>query len=228
MRIKLKKSDVILIIIVLIIIVSFIFIRIFTYKSEPILLDYAKIKSVNIISSLINNSVNKIIYKSDYDEIIEIEKDSNANITNLNFNNKSINEILYLVTNDILYNIKQLENGEYNNLNAEYVTKKDSVYYVPIGIINDSPVLVNIGPKIPFKLDFLGSVNNETITNIKEYGINSSMVEVFVNLNLQVQIILPFKSETFSVNKNILLDSKIIQGKIPNYYGGIISGSVGE
>ena len=112
MRIKLKKSDVILIIIVLIIIVSFIFIRIFTYKSEPILLDYAKIKSVNIISSLINNSVNKIIYKNDYDEIIEIEKDSNGNITNLNFNNKSINEILYLVTNDILYNIKQLENGE--------------------------------------------------------------------------------------------------------------------
>ena len=134
--------------------------------------------------------------------------------------NLLINKILYLVTNDILNNIKQLENGKYKD---KYISNKDSIYYVPIGVIHDNPVLVNIGPKIPFKLDFLGSVDNKTITNIKEYGINSSMVEVFINLNLKVQIILPFRSETFNVSKNILLDSKIIQGKIPNYYGGLIS-----
>ncbi len=220
MKIKLKKSDIVLIVIILIIIVSFIFIRLFASKSEPILLDYAKNKSTNIISSIINNSINKNIYNDTYDEIIKIEKDNYGNITNLNINNKNINKILYLVTNDILNNIKQLENGKYKD---KYISNKDSIYYVPIGVIHDNPVLVNIGPKIPFKLDFLGSVDNKTITNIKEYGINSSMVEVFINLNLKVQIILPFRSETFNVSKNILLDSKIIQGKIPNYYGGLIS-----
>ena len=39
-------------------------------------------------------------------------------------------------------------------------------------------------------------------------------------------IIQPFKSKIIKNEKNILLSSQVIQGKVPDYYGGIISSSL--
>lgn len=216
MKLNIKDGDIVLLIIVLILIVSYIFIKIFSYRSEPILMDYAKRKTNNIVSSIINKSINDVIYKNSYENIIQIDKDKNGNITNLNFDSKKINELLYLTTNDILNSIDDLE----------HINSKDKVYYVPMGVIHNIPILVNIGPKIPFKIEIISSTNNSSYTNIKEYGINSSIVEVFIKIDIQIQVILPFRSEIIDVEKDILLDSKIVQGKIPEYYGGLLSTSL--
>ena len=225
-KFEFKKSDLILIIIILILIVTYIFIKIFTYKSEPLLLDYAKKESENIISTLINKSIKEVLYESEYEDLIEIEKDNDGHITNLNFNNKDINEILYLSTENLLNSILLLEKGKYNLINNNYISNKDFIYYIPIGVIHNLPVLINIGPKIPFKIDLVGSVNSDEVTSVKDYGINSSIIEVFLKISLNIQVILPFKTEDVLIEKNILLDSKIVQGKIPDYYGGLISNPI--
>ena len=80
-----------------------------------------------------------------------------------------------------------------------------------------------MGPKIPFKISLVGSTNNETKINVEEYGINSSKVEVVLNINFKMMVLLPFKSKEIVINKTIILDSKIIQGKVPDYYGGMFS-----
>lgn len=220
-----KESDIILIIIVAILIITYSFIKIFTIKSEPILLDYAKRKSNNIISILINKSINEVLINDNYENIIILDKDENGNIESLSFNNQIINEILYLSTDNLLNSINMLENNKYQEISSDYFSNKELIYYIPIGVIHNLSVLINIGPRIPFKIDILSSVNNEIFTNVKEYGINSSMIEIYLNINLQVQVILPFTSELFDINKQILLDSKIIQGKIPEYYGGLVTKS---
>ena len=219
-KFEFKKSDLILIIITLILI------KIFTYKSEPLLLDYAKKESENIISTLINKSIKEVLYESEYEDLIEIEKDNDGHITNLNFNNKDINEILYLSTENLLNSILLLEKGKYNLINNNYISNKDFIYYIPIGVIHNLPVLINIGPKIPFKIDLVGSVNSDEVTSVKDYGINSSIIEVFLKISLNIQVILSFKTEDVLIEKNILLDSKIVQGKIPDYYGGLISNPI--
>ena len=48
------------------------------------------------------------------------------------------------------------------------------------------------------------------------------MIEVVLNIDVQLQVILPFQSDIVNVNKKIIIDSKIIQGTIPNYYGGFL------
>lgn len=204
-----KKSDIIILIIVLILIVSYIFIKLFTIRSESYLLEYSNKKSTNIVTSIINKSISEVLLSDDYENLINVEKNDNDNITNLNFNNKKINDILNKSTTYILSNIKELESND------------SLIFYVPIGIIHNIPVLVNISPKIPFKINIIGDVVSDTKINIEDYGINNSMIEIALNITMQVQIILPFKSNTISIDKKILLDNKVIQGQIPTYYGGL-------
>jgi len=215
-----KLSDKIIIIIVFIWIGTFILLNIFSKRSEDILLDYVSIKSTNIISIIINKSINNVLYNNNYNNLIIDYKDSDGNIVNIDFDNLRVNRLLYLITNDILESIDSIQ------FDDSLINMQDRIYYIPLGIIYDMPILNNLGPKIPFKIDFLSGVNNETNISVKEYGINSSLIELCLNINLDVQVIMPFKSKVITINKNIILDSKIIQGKIPDYYGGLISGSL--
>ena len=217
--IHLKKSDVLLFVIIMIVIITYIFLKIFSYKSHTILLNYAKRKSTNIISTIINKSIEEVLYNEDYENIIELKNDYNDNISDININNKELNKILYSLTENILNSILKLEEGKYSSINTDYIKNENLIYYVPLGVILNIPALVNLGPKIPFKIDILSSVNNEELTEIKDYGINNSLIEVKLKINLQVQVILPFTSEIFDVEKFIIIDSKIIGGKVPNNYG---------
>ena len=221
-KIKIKKIDIVFSIIVFIIIMTYIFLRVFTYRSEKILIDYVKNESINIINSFINESANKVVY-SEENEIINVDKNNNGDIVSLNFDNKRINKIFYNVTNNLLNNLYDLENGNYNGLRIRKINDNDSIYYVPSGVISNLSVLTLIGPKIPFKIKLIGNVNNEIKNEIREYGINSSIIEVFLSIKIEFQVILPFKTRIYTINKNVLLDSKIIQGNIPKYYGGLIN-----
>ena len=60
---------------------------------------------------------------------------------------------------------------------ATILNNDDFIFNVPIGIIYDMPILVGIGPKIPFKVNILGNSDNTVYTRVKEYGINNSMIE---------------------------------------------------
>jgi sporulation protein YunB len=220
---RIKKSDYVILITILIFALSFIEIKVFSFKSEPILLQYATNKITNITNNIINESINRQVYNYKYNDIIIVEKDKNGNIVSVDFNNETINSMLYVVTSEVLDKLELLEIGNYEELELQYVNITDNVYYLPYGIIYENSILSNLGPKIPFKVSLIGSTNNNTKINIEEYGINSSKVEVILDINIKMMVVLPFKSNIIDINKTIILDSKIIQGKVPDYYGGLFS-----
>lgn len=220
---RIKKCDKILLTLIIIFICTYIMIITFSNKSEVLLMEYAKNNTKNIMGLIINNSLNNILYKNKESNYIIIEKDNEGKITNLNFDTNKINKITYILSKKLFDDVKKIEEGKYNDLDIKYITNNDLVYFIPIGIIHDNVIFNNLGPKIPFKIELIGNVDIGNNIELKDYGINSFIVEVYLNINLNVGVILPFKSENVSVSKNILLESKIVQGQIPQYYGGIIT-----
>lgn len=217
---KIKLIDKIIIISIIILLLTFIMIRLFTIKSENILFEYAKKESIQISTILINKALYEITFNNNYDNFIKINK-TNEDILDINLDNKRVNELLFLVNENILKNINSLESGNYGDLDIEYLDESNFIFNVPIGVIYNMPILVGIGPKIPFKIDIIGNTNNSIYTNVKDYGINNSIIEIILNINMNIQIILPFTSKQIEINKDIPLDTKIIEGKVPTYYGGI-------
>lgn len=221
------KIDIIILISILVLIVSYIFIKLFSERSSIVLMEKAKSETIEISTMLINKSIYEIIYNSsdNFNDVLIINKNNNDEIVSIDFNNKIVNEKLYLLSDNILENISYLENGNIDKLNIKYFKSDDLIYYIPIGIIYNIPVLTDIGPKIPFKVSILGSVKTDIDTKVKEYGINNSLIEILINIDLNIQIILPFISENINIFKSIPVSSKIIQGKVPTYYGGLIKNS---
>ena len=65
-----------------------------------------------------------------------------------------------------------------------------------------------------------GSVATNVKTKITNYGINNAMLEVFIEVEVDEQIILPFISKTMTLKQEVPVAIKVIQGTVPEYYGG--------
>ncbi len=223
-KFKIKLVDKIIILLIVILLLSYFMIKMFTIKSESFLFEYAKKESIQLSTILINKALYEVTYNNNYDGFMKINK-TNNDMFDISLDNKKVNELLFLVNENILENISNLENGNYDYLDVDYLDKSNFIFNVPIGVIYNIPILVGIGPKIPFKIDIIGNTNNSVYTNIKAYGINNSIIEVILNINMNIQVILPFTSKEIIINKDIPLDTKIIEGKVPTYYGGLNTNS---
>ena len=220
--IKISKTDKILIILIIVLISTFVKIKTFSVKRNEILLNFAKNQVSKIAATIINLSL-KEVYDNDLSKIMKVKYDKSGNTVGIDFDNNKINKINYAVNNSILRSIKKFENGQLNDLNIEYLDEKNLIYKVPIGVIYNIPVLVDISPQIPFKTSLLSSVESNVFTKTRDYGINNSLIEVYIKLSLDIQVILPFSSDTINIVKEIPIGSKVIQGKIPQYYGGLVT-----
>ena len=172
-------------------------------------------------------SIKESILDEKINDMLEIVKNESNEIVGINFNNTQTNKILYKINYSMLNNIKTIENGNDEvvkvKLKNNFFDNKNMIFQVPFNVMNEKPVLIGIGPRIPFKIEILGSSTNNILTNVKEYGINNSLVELLLEIEINTQIILPFTSEKTTIKKKIPISTKIIQGKIPEYYGGMIS-----
>ena len=238
-RIKLKKhrnnkiyNKIILIIIVGIL--SLIFLFVWLNKiATPILMNYAKLETKKLSTIIINRAISKNVASNiDINELINTTLNSNNEIQAVDFNPYMVNKLLSLVTNSITINLKYLESGQIDLIELPEETisnydkeklKKGIIYLIPIGVITKNSFLSNLGPKIPVRLNLIGSVEANISTNIKEYGINNAVLEVIVDVSVAESVNLPFATEPITVETKIPIAMKVIQGKIPEYYSNGIN-----
>lgn len=223
----------IVVILSLVLVTTFFVIHLFNKKATPILLNYAELETTKLATVIINRAVSKqIASEIDLDELIIMHKNNNNEIQSVDFNPYIVNKVLNSVTNTIQLNLKWLEEGKVDMIELpEGVTmdyddknlKKGIIYEIPIGTVTKNSFLSNLGPKIPVKLNLIGSVECGINTKLTHYGINNVYLEVVVNAKVAEQVVLPFTSKTISISTDIPVVMKIIEGKVPEYFSGGIS-----
>lgn len=239
-RIKLKrrrniiKIDFISVSIFFIILFVILWFYILTKQAYPILLNYASLETKKLSTIIINKAISNQINKQiDVNNIMKTSKNKNNEIISVDFNSLNVNKSLNIITNSIQMNLKLLEEGKLEKMNIEgfnenisKVEKENGIIYdIPFGVVFNSPFLEEVGPKIPVKTKIIGSVESNIETKITNYGINNAMLEVFVKVEVEQRVILPFISEEVSVSQNIPVAMKVIQGTVPKYYGSSLKES---
>jgi len=60
-------------------------------------------------------------------------------------------------------------------------------------------------------------------TKITNYGLNNALVEAYIKITIEGKIITPISSKKKSVAYDLLISSKIINGRLPNFYGNYLT-----
>ena len=226
-RYKIKKKNVYIFIVLLIIIGTILIYKNFSDKIDNKVLSMIRDKMDVINASIINRAITSdVLLNINIDDVLIVNKNNNEEIILLDFNmNNSYNILRNIISNleDSILNVQQ---GNLDDLffeDDDIISKDGFLIKFPLGMVSNYTFLNNLGPRIPLKVQIGGSVVAGFETKITDYGINNSLIQVFVKCNLTEKVFFPLNVKKINFEYEFLVASKIIQGKIPNYYGGALN-----
>ncbi len=219
-----KKVNVLFLTLILCVCISINVLILINYKISP--------KLLKICEYSLNTYNNKLIMEfisddqlsdSNLNDLISLVKNKKDEIIAVNYNMNNSYKLLKNITNELyeIFNKKSFKDfTDYN-----YDIKDDLVLYYPIGLASDYIYFNNLGPIIPVRIKFLDSIVTGINTKVSNYGINNVLVEMYVNISIENNIVIPFKEENIKKDYSVLLSSKLIVGQVPSYLGGTIENS---
>ncbi len=180
------------------------------------------------VERLTNNIVLKSIRESldsdfEYDIFEQIKKQNGESV---HYDTIGLNKIKNKITDKVENKLVNLDNGNIDDSFLNDKTRKSRFKKIKNGIICDVSVdslkkfslFANIRPTIPIKLVFSNQLNSDIDIDVKEYGINNAIVQVYLKIKIKEQVIMPLSSKRSNIviREPILID--IIKGDVPNYY----------
>ena len=209
-------QNIIIFTIILVLLISYYLCYFFSIRSKNVLNNYVESDLKQISNYYVNDVISKIIIDNEnINNISKVIKNSKGDIVSIEYDSLILNSLLNNVNETIYSNFNNIK---FNNL---LNTSKDNIYYIPFGVFNNVMIFEELGPKIPIKIYLTRNISSKIKTNIENYGINNALIKVYLDVELNQRVILPFASKTIKTNEEILLSMKIIEGNIPQSYGNL-------
>lgn len=223
-----------------ILMITFILVIVITYFSlefideeiTPTIKEIARAKTTEFATRGINSAV-KFAEEYTFEDIAITEKTESGHISIVGWDPSVVNKINRAATDRVEEFFHSMNRGTppqysdplgepdvYGDTVDELVDRDPTVIEIPIGQATGNSILANLGPRIPVNLELVGAVRTELGEETEEFGINNFFVTLYVEVEADVQIVIPFTSEVEKVKTKILIDKAVIMGEVPDFYGG--------
>ena len=229
-KITIKRRNIIITIFILVVISIIFVFNFINNKVNPLFLDLAESETEKLATLIINDAVGKQVSDGlDSSLLYNINKDSKGNVSSIDFNSITVNKLLTTITSSVELNLKYLEEGRVDLLNVpdsilvsydKKDLKKGIIYKIPSGVVFNNTILSNIGPKVPVRLNLVGSITSNISAKTTNYGINNALIELYVDIKVTLEVILPYTKRKTSVETSVPIALKMMQGSVPSYYSG--------
>lgn len=225
--IVLKKMGIVLVCVILI---SFFCLQVLGNKVNPILVKYVNLEVGRITSNVVETSVNEILAKGLEKDLFVVTKNRYDEVEMVDYDTKKVNVLLKQVNQEIHKKLMDLEDGKIDQFpisssfkGKKFTKVKDGVICeLPLGALTGNGFLSNLGPIIPLKMSFLGQVESSLRTKVTDYGINNLYLELSIHVEIRERVTFPKASIDKTLQIDAPLSIKIIQGVVPEYYGGVV------
>lgn len=198
-------------------------------KIEPHLIEIAEAKTREFAVEAINDAIEKKISQNvDIRKLIVTHQAGDQ--IGYSFDPKIYNHVASETTLRVQEYLEAIKEGELETLqtfkNDEFIDYESSVkekgviYKIPLGMSTDAVLLANLGPKVPVRFEIIGDVTSEVETTTKETGINNTILEIFVNIKVNLHVIIPSVEKEITVENHVKIGDLILPGKVPTYYNG--------
>lgn len=198
----------------------------------PALMEAAERKTNEFATRGINQAV-KFAESYTIEDLAITERSESGYISIVDWDSSVVNKINRAATDRVEEFFHSMNRGEtpryedplgepvpYGDTVDELVDRDPTVIEIPIGQATNNSILANLGPRIPVNLELVGAVRTELVEEVETVGINGVFVTLFVEVEADVQIIVPFITEPSTVKTHILIDKSLVMGEVPEFYGG--------
>ena len=221
---KYKKHKISNIIILLGCLIFFLTIIIFRYYSVNLndkIIEISEIEIKKWTKRFLSENIGyDLLVNNKLNSILDINTNNDDEILYVNYNLNNSYAILENITTEITNKISDLEKG--NNINDRNINSNKYGLYlkVPLLIASNNVLLASLGPKIIIPINFIGSILTNLKTKITDYGLNNALVELYVTIEITEELITPVTKREIVINYDVLIASKVINGRVPEIYGG--------
>src|SRR5690625_1800567 len=197
---------------------------------KPTLMDIANEKTIEFATRTINSAV-KSTERISFDDLVDIQMDNNGNVSTLGWNSEAVNRALRTATERAEYFLYGMNKGEQIDVDdpdlqpiefgdsvGDLASKDPTVVEIPLGQATGNTVLANLGPKIPVHFEIVGSLESDVVHEVKEFGVNAALFEIYIPVTVNMQIVIPFSTTTTEISTNVFVDSRVIMGDVPEFY----------
>ena len=199
-----KKKKKIFVIILIIFLTLIIVINYLSTNVTPLVMNYCRAKIETLTVNAVNNAITMVINDGiDYSDLIDVDKDENGNVSAIKAKTAKINLLA-----------RQISSLAQQNL--EKTSKKG--IGVPIGAFLNSPILAGYGSEITVNFLATGAVDCSFTSEFSEASINHTLHKIFIKVFSEVNLVIPFLSETIKTVSEVLVSECVLIGKVPDTY----------
>lgn len=160
--------------------------------------------ATDIVTKTVNDSINEVIGKGVYgfDYFITLEKDGEGNVTAISSDMTHINALSTEILNSV---IKSTDNG---------IIKIN----IPAGNLSGLNLLLNKGPDIQVDIIMLTSSRVDFRNEMVSCGINQAKYQLILEVTVDIDILVPWGTESATTVTEVIVADTVIVGKVPNTY----------
>lgn len=167
---------------------------------------------INYSLLVINQGLYKgVINDLEGESLIQESLDSDGKVSFAYLDTKKINKIR---TNTSKYLVEAID------VINEHEDFKD--IKIPIGYFFGRNYFLSNGIKIPVDLEVIGNGYIDIISNVENYGLNTTILTINLYVSLEIQSVIPLQSNKIKTETLIPLSLEIMNNDIPYYLGDIL------
>lgn len=170
----------------------------------PILISTSEAEVKSMTSRAVNSAIQSVISDSGvYDDLIEITIDDQGNIVLI--------QVKSLTVNKLAKEISKVAGQNLDLISTQGIS-------IPLGTLSGIGIFVGMGPDINFKIMAISTLYSKFHSEFTSAGINQTNHRIYLNIETQVQLIMPTATKNLTVNSSVLICEAILVGKVPDTY----------
>lgn len=175
----------------------------FAVASYPIFVASCKTAASSKAIHIVNSEVENVMNGYTYNDLMDIEKDENGNVTLLKANTVLVNQMTAKIASNIQKRIDQ---------------SPTTMVYINYGSVSGITILKNLGPKFDIELETAGRINRKIKSEFKSVGVNQTLHKIYIELDASIGILTPIGSYGQDISTEVLLTEAVIVGNVPETY----------
>ena len=183
----------------------------YSRSARQVALDYVNAQVFSLTASAVNDAVYTVMSELNNNQLVTVQHNSVGDVVLLQANSTVIGKIAK--------DTAKIVEDKINSVQSLSVS-------VPIGTLTGITFLIGDGPNVDFTLEPIGSVACKVYSQFESAGINQTLHKIYLEITSKVDVVLPRRSSTVTLNTPVLLAESVLVGKIPDtYLNGMVWGS---